>query len=249
MPVRVVLVEPSHPGNIGAVARALGNMGFSRLSLVRPTEYLIEEARVRSANNEEILFNASVYSSLEDAVAQCTFVVGTSARPRTISWPSQPPRQAMAQLAGFDDRGEEVAILFGPENSGLSNQQLDLCDIHVRIPTSEKSPSINLAGAVLLLLYELRIAKNAIASDVSEGITRDDSEQMANRFQIEGFFRHLRQVMVEVDFISDQPREKLMRKIRRIFLRPGLTVEEVNILRGILTEVMKTVAKVNPKRE
>lgn len=227
----------------------MGNMGFSRLTLVRPTDFLVEEARVRSANNEEILFNASVCARLEDAVAECTFVVGTSARLRTIRWPSQPLRQAMVRLAEFDDRGDEVAILFGPERSGLSNRHLDLCDLLVRIPASDRSPSINLAGAALLMLYELRTARNFGVPAASEDLSRDAAEQAANRSQIEGMFEHLHQVMVEVEFISSQPREKLMRKIRRIFLRPGLTVEEVNILRGILTEVMKKVAAANPPRE
>ena len=227
----------------------MGNMGFSQLTLVRPTDHLVEEARVRSANNEEILFNASVCTRLEHAVTECTFIVGTSARLRTIRWPSLPLRQAMTRLAEFDGRGDEVAILFGPERSGLSNRHLDLCDILVRIPTSEKAPSINLAGAVLLMLYELRVARNFSDPAAAEDVNRDVAEQAANRSQIEGLFEHLHQVMIEVEFISGQPREKLMRKIRRIFLRPGLTMEEVNILRGILTEVMKKVAAVNPPWE
>ncbi len=241
MPVRVVLVEPSHPGNIGAVARAMGNMGCAHLSLVRPTDHLVEEARVRAANNDEILFNAQLHSSLKEALGPCTYVVGTSARSRTIDWPSMSLRLAMEKLTSIERQGETVAILFGSERTGLTNRQLDYCDVLVRIPTSSKAPSINLAGSVLLILYELRMAMGFEVPKLSKKVKLDSEIQLANRFQTEGLFRQLNEIMVEVEFISEPPRDKLMRKIRRIFLRPGLTVEDVNILRGILTNISRKI--------
>ncbi len=238
--VRVVLVKPSHPGNIGSVARAMGNMGFSDLCLVRPVDHLVEEARVRASGNEGILVNATVTDSLTDAIDECSFVVGTSARTRTINWPSLTPREAMQRTAEAAGRSQMSAILFGPERTGLSNRHIDRCDVLVRIPVSERSPSINLAGAVIILLYELHLALADSTADGTASLAKsgfDGSETMATHIQIEGFFDHLHSVLENVEFISQSPREVLMRKIRRIFLRPGLTDDEVNILRGILTAV------------
>ena len=242
MPVRVVLVEPSHPGNIGSVARAMGNMGFSDLRMVRPVDHLVEEARVRSSGNEDILANAKVVSSLADAVGDCTFIVGTSARVRTVRWPSVMPREAMHKVAHEAAQSRQAAILFGPERTGLANRHIDQCDLLVRIPVSETSPSINLAGAVLIVLYELHLAIKGMAVDDTanpDPVVFDDSEVPATHAQVEGFFDHLQSVLETVEFIAESPREVLLRKIRRIFLRPDLTEDEVNILRGILTAVDK----------
>ncbi len=234
MAVRVVLVEPSHPGNIGAVARAMGNMGFSDLALVRPVSYLVEEARVRTAGNEQILASASCFETLTEAIAKCHLVVGTSARLRTVDWPSLPPKESMRRVADNLRQGGNAAIVFGPERTGLSNQDTDRCDLLVRIPVDNRAPSINLAGAVIVILYELRLALQS-----GEYQPGSSDEKMATQEQIEGMFAHLNKVLEEIDFITGGPREILKRKIRRIFLRPSLTEDEVNILRGILTAISK----------
>ncbi len=247
MPVRVILVEPTHPGNIGAVARAMGNMGVSDLSMVRPVDFRVEEARVRSAKNEEILANAQECESLAEAIGDCSFVIGTSARVRTIGWPNLSPREAMVQVARVSEQGEKVALVFGPERAGLSNSQIDQCDILVRIPVSDSAPSINLAGSVLILLYELRVIQLENLVDEPEPIEREPKrkeDRMATRKQVQGFFEHLFDVMENVEFISGNPRDILKRKIRRIFLRPGLTEDEVNILRGFLKSVNKKTADI-----
>ncbi len=240
MPIRVVLVEPSHPGNIGSVARAMGNMGFTDLRLVRPVDHLVEEARVRSSGNEAILANAQVTDSLAEAIAECSFIVGTSARLRTVAWPSLMPKEAMIKSAQALEMSESVAILFGPERTGLSNRHIDQCDLLVRIPVDEQAPSINLAGAVLIVLYELHLAIHYPSNDSISSTVQpvfDQTESMATHAQVEGFFSHLQSVLEEVEFIAESPREVLMRKIRRIFLQPDLSEDEVNILRGILTAV------------
>ena len=234
MAVRVVLVEPSHPGNIGAVARAMGNMGFSDLALVRPVSYLVEEARVRTAGNEQILASASCFETLTEAIAKCHLVVGTSARLRTVDWPSLPPKESMRRVADNLRQGGNAAIVFGPERTGLSNQDTDRCDLLVRIPVDNRAPSINLAGAVIVILYELRLALQS-----GEYQPGSSDEKMATQEQIEGMFAHLNIVLEEIGFITGGPREILKRKIRRIFLRPSLTEDEVNILRGILTAISK----------
>ena len=139
MTVRVVLVEPSHPGNIGSVARAMGNMGFSDLYLVRSVDHLVEEARVRSSGNERILANARTSDSLAQAIGDCSFIVGTSARVRTVGWPNLTPRKAMREVAAALANAQHSAILFGPERTGLSNRHIDQCDVLVRIPVDEKN--------------------------------------------------------------------------------------------------------------
>lgn len=252
MPVRIVLVEPTHPGNIGAVARAMGNMGVFDLSMVRPVDFRVEEARVRSAKNEEILANAQECESLAEAIGDCSFVIGTSARVRTIGWPNLSPREAMGQVARTSEQGEKVALVFGPERAGLSNSQIDQCDILVRIPVSDSAPSINLAGSVLILLYELRVIQLENLVDETEPYEQEPKRKedgMATRKQVQGFFEHLFDVMENVEFISGNPRDILKRKIRRIFLRPGLTEDEVNILRGFLKSVNKKTAGIQRKSD
>ncbi len=240
MSVRVVLVEPSHPGNIGSVARAMGNMGFADLRLVRSVEHRVEAARVRAAGSEAILANAVVTDSLAGAIGDCSMIVGTSARVRSVDWPTMTPREAMARVVNGLGKSQKTAILFGPERTGLCNRHIDQCDLLVRIPVSERLPSINLAGAVLIVLYELHLVQNAQNIDESvshaESVLKDDEEWATHR-QIEGYFTHLQSVLERIEFIAESPREILMRKIRRIFLHPGLSEDEVNILRGILSAV------------
>ncbi|MDE0309214.1 MAG: RNA methyltransferase [Acidiferrobacterales bacterium] len=246
MTVRVVLVEPTHPGNIGAVARAMGNMGVSDLCMVRPVDFRVEEARVRSAKNEGILASAKEFESLAEAIADCSFVIGTSARLRTIGWPNLSPRAAMAQVAEVSEHGGQAALVFGPERAGLSNSQIDQCDVLVRIPVSDTAPSINLAGSVLILLYELRCIQLDNLVDDAGSVNPEPKRKedtMATRKQVQGFFEHLFEVMENVEFIAGNPRDILKRKIRRIFLRPGLTEDEVNILRGFLKSVGKKAAQ------
>ena len=235
MSVRIVLIEPSHPGNIGAVARAIGNMGTGELWLVRPADHLCEEAKARSAGNDDILINASVCDSLDQAVADCTFVVGTSARVRTVGWPNQTPEDAMADVSRLSSEGQSIAVLFGPERTGLSNHHVERCDLLVRIPVDDRAPSINLAGAALIMLYELRRANEG----QTPAAPMEQDSHMATREQIEGLFDHLFHVSNQVGFIAHGPREVLKRKMRRIFLNPGLKENEVNILRGFLTAVSR----------
>ncbi len=245
-------MEPTHPGNIGAVARAMGNMGVSDLSMVHPVDFRVEEARVRSAKNEEILANAHECESLAEAIGDCSFVIGTSARVRTIGWPNLPPREAMEQVARVSEQGENVALVFGPERAGLSNSQIDQCDILVRIPVSDSAPSINLAGSVLILLYELRVIQSETLVGGTEPVEQEPKrkeDRMATRKQMQGFFEHLFDVMADVEFISGNPRDILKRKIRRIFIRPGLTEDEVNILRGFLKSVNKKTADIEIKSD
>ncbi len=239
MAVRVVLIDTSHPGNIGAVARAMGNMGLHHLELVRPVEFLNEEAFARSAGNEQILRDARVCDTLEQAIGDCEIVVGTSARTRTVRWPSQTPEASMQAVAAADAAGRNAALLFGPERTGLSNQDVDRCTVLVRIPVDPRSPSINLAGAALIMLYELRkAALDSGRSPLAPEASAPEAARPATSAEMAGFFDHLEQVARQTGFIAEGPRESLLRKIRRIFVRSNMTDEEVNIMRGVFTAIL-----------
>lgn len=210
----------------------MGNMGVDRLELVRPVDFLVDEAFARSAGNEAILRNASVRGRLDEAIGDCSVVVGSSARVRTIQWPSLSPQEAMGDAAAAGSRGAEVALVFGSERAGLANRHIDRCTALVRIPVDERSPSINVAQAVMIMLYEYRKASVADAPP-----RQDDDVKPATSDQMAGYFEHLERIARLTGFIADGPRESLLRKIRRIFVRSGMSEEEVNIMRGIFTAI------------
>jgi len=238
--VRVVLVEPSHPGNIGAVARAMGNMGLTRLFLVQPRDFPHPAADARAAAAVPILDQSTVCACLDEALADCHLVVGTSARRRSIHWPELSPPEAMSQVAQESHR-HDVALVFGRESSGLSNAELDRCDFLVRIPVVETCPSLNLAGAVLILTYELALAPQRAAATPLPV----DRRRYASADQVQSFYGHLERVLLDIDFLKAKPPTKLMRKLKCLFRRARLSEEEINILRGILTAVEQRSAKRN----
>ena len=231
MTVRIVLVGTTHPGNIGAVARAMKNMGLSELRLVRPRYFPHEDATARASGAEDVLQAAQVADSLGAAVADCHFVVGASARPRTIGWPTLMPRECAARLTR-ESRSGHVAAVFGPEKAGLTNEDLDLCHALVTIPTSPDFSSLNLAMAVQVLTYELRLA----APDGAVGeIPRDTP--LASAAELERFYVHLEQVLTASGFLDAANPRYLMRRLRRLFLRAEPDRNEINILRGILASL------------
>lgn len=231
--VRVVLVNTSHPGNIGAVARAMKNMGLQSLYLVEPKQYPSAEATSRASGADDLLAQAVVCDTLDEALTECSLVVGASARLRSIAWPQLDPRQCAARV--MEECGEaKVVLLFGREHSGLTNAELDRCHYLVNIPTNPDYPSLNIAAAVQVVAYELRMALHNSSDVVAEKAGQAD---LATAEEVEQFYRHLEQVMIEVGFLDpDQPRH-LMRRLRRLYNRSRLERQELNILRGILTAV------------
>jgi len=235
MSIRIVLVGTTHPGNIGAVARAMKNMGVTDLTLVKPLYFPHDEAVARASGAEDILENATVVAKLEDALQDCVYVVGASARSRTIDWPCLNPRDCAAKLHLESSRGA-VAAVFGTENSGLSNAELDRCDTLMTIPTSPEFSSLNLAMAVQVLTYELRAAQSDAPGEYDAEARRATGEEL------EHFYGHLEQVLKDLQFLDpDNPRH-LMRRLRRLFIRARLDKNEVNILRGILAAVDRSRA-------
>lgn len=243
--IRIVLVNTSHPGNIGGVARAMKNMGLSRLYLVAPRQYPDEQAAWRAASAQDVLDKAVVTDTLEEAIGDCQFVVGTSARERRIPWPLLDPRSSAGKIAELSSR-EQVAVLFGREDRGLTNEELKQCNLHMTIPTSDDYSSLNLAMAVQIVCYELRVL---IGSD--QDPAREDDEwdaPFSTRENMERFFVHLEQTLTDIEFLDPAAPRQLMSRLRRLYSRVRLDEMELNILRGILTETQKWVRRARDKK-
>ena len=225
--VRVVLSHTSHPGNIGAAARAMKTMGLERLYLINPRYFPDPQAEAMSAGAVDVLQNAVVCSSLDEALQGAVLVAGMSARVRDISQEVLTPRAAMPLLAEQAVR-QPVALLFGTEMSGLTNDELARCQIMVRIPVSPSYTSLNLAAAVQLISYELRLAAG-LGENAPSLVSPAPAEQ------VEGFFVHLEDTLKQIEFLHGKHSTKLMHKLRRLYSRARLEQEEINILRGILT--------------
>ena len=249
--IRIVLIGTSHPGNIGGVARAMHNMGLADLALVAPRcEVITQDSISRASGADHLLHQASIYPTLEEAVADCTLAVGASARSRTLPWPMISPRELADRLPGeCQPEGARVALVFGREDSGLTNAELQRCHAHVHIPTNADFSSLNLAAAVQVLAYECRMAWLSQAdgqTDTSAAITSDD-EQLATHDELERYFEHLERTLIGIDFHDpDQPRQ-LMARLRRLYLRARPERMEMNILRGILSATEKAANTKPPK--
>lgn len=232
LPVSVVLVGTTHSGNIGATARIMANMGLERLKLVTPEAAIDEEARARASGADHVLDAARSYSSIAEAVADAVYVLGTTARRRESTWRVHDPAAAASLLAEAAGGGE-VAIVFGRESSGLSNAELDVCDALVSIPVDPGFPSLNLAAAVTVMAYELRrlvVAEEATAASGTE-------EPPATVGEREFLFAHLDEVLHRLEFIKGPGSEKLLRKIRHLYMKAQPTSEEVAIIRGVLSAI------------
>jgi len=237
--IRIVLVAPTHSGNIGACARAMKNMGLHDLHLVTAAEHRNDEAIARAAGAEDILEAAREHDTLDAAISDCQLIVGTSARERRIAWPIDNPGAAAGKIVDAAGAGRQVAILFGQERTGLTNEQLDRCHALVTIPTAPDYPSLNLASAVQVIAYE--IYRTAMDSDANRAVAPHSlGEPAASHADIERFYRHLEDVLVELKFLDPGNPRYLMRRLIRLFNRTDLTINEVNILRGILTAVQTT---------
>jgi len=245
--VRVVLVNTSHPGNIGGAARAMKNMGLSELVLVDPERFPDPDAVSRASGADDVLANARIVATLEEAIADCSLVLGTSARDRRIPWPVLDPRESadkmLDQLEQLPDA--QIALVFGREDSGLTTDELQRCQYHVHIPSMPDFSSLNLAAAVQVLAYELRMQglqrEGAPTKMRKVETTAVFNEIPATAGELEQFYQHLEQVLVEIGFHDPQKPRQLMPRLRRLYGRVHLNRMEMNILRGILTETQKAV--------
>jgi tRNA (cytidine32/uridine32-2'-O)-methyltransferase len=237
IPVRIVLIETTHPGNIGAVARAMKTMGVRDLRLVAPKSFPDEAATARASGADDILDRATVTADLPSAIADCTYVVGASARSRGGRWPLIDPRTAAKEIvARLSD--QQVAIVMGPEHSGLTNEHLARCNALVQIPTAPEYGSLNLAMAVQVLCYELRMAFLA-RTDSADSLVKPELRDAppATAAEIEGFHAHLEELLTRTGFLHPDHPKQLKRKLRRLFMRAELDQNEINILRGALASL------------
>ncbi len=232
--IRIILVGTTHTGNIGSVARAMKTMGLSQMWLVAPKEEPDGQAYALAAGASDILAKARIVERLEDAMADCGLVVGTSARSRTLPWPMLDPRSC-AQKAVIEAKDKPVAIIFGRENSGLSNEELQLCNHHLCIAANPEYSSLNLAMAVQVLTYEVRMA--ALAEQEQPTPASDVVYPSAE--QMDKFYVHLEQTLNETGFIIQQHPGIVMTKLRRLFTRARPEDAELNILRGVLTSIQR----------
>jgi len=235
--IRIVLVGTQHPGNIGAAARALKTMGLSQLVLVAPEKPLDDAAYRRSAGAEDVLDNAPQYATLAEAVADCRLVLGCTARSRRVQLEQLEPDVAAGRLLELATQGP-VALVFGRERTGLTNEELQLCHASVHIPSDPAFSSLNLAAAVQVLAYEVRRAllrSVPVAVPASSG----PDAQPATHEQVEGFFAQLAHTLEDIDFHKGRAPESAMRKLRRLFLRTDLSVHEVRLLRGVLADAQR----------
>ncbi|STX50691.1 RNA methyltransferase [Legionella busanensis] len=235
--IRIVLVATSHPGNIGSTARAMKTMGLSRLYLVTPKSFPDQKAYELAAGADDVLEECQVTHSLKDALHNCQLVIGTSARPRGIDLPGLLPKSC-AELISKQSDDTEVAIVFGREHAGLTNEELLQCHYHVNIPSNPIYSSLNLAQAVQIIAYELRISLLAPVLKVSH--TQD---KLATVNEIEQFYSHLTEVLLRINFLKKDNPRRLQERLRRLFNRVGLEQMEVNILRGILTYMQRALQK------
>ena len=228
--IKIVLVETTHPGNIGAVARAMKNMNMSNLWLVAPKIFPSAEATSRASGADDVLAQARVCLSLQEAIADCQLVIGASARSRTISWPEISPRGCAEQVV-INEPDKKVAIVFGRENSGLKNHELDLCHFLLRIPCNSAYSSLNIAAAVQVVCYELFVAAGV---QTAAAIGDKDKSPKATALQMESFYTHLYQALTDIGFMHPDKSKSIMRRLRRIYNRVQLDTKELDILRGIL---------------
>lgn len=234
--IRIVLVGTQHPGNIGAAARAMKTMGLSRLVLVAPEKPLDDDAQRRSAGAEDLLQSAPVHATLAEAVADCRLVLGCTARSRRVQLEQLEPDAAAGRLLQFA-AADTVALVFGRERTGLTNEELQLCHASVHIPSDPAFSSLNLAAAVQVLAYELRLALLAAAPAETAPARSDDLP--APHEQVEGFFSQLAETLEAIDFHKGRSPDSAMRKLRRLFLRTDLSVNEVRLLRGVLADAQR----------
>lgn len=239
--LRFVLVETSHPGNIGAVARAMKTMGFSRLVLVRPrfADALEQEEAIAFASGaQDVLAAAKVVETIDEALEGCNFAAALSARLREYSPPVMTPRTLAAHAAM--ESALDVALVFGSERYGLPNDIVEKCNALINIPANPEYSSLNLAQAVQVLAYELRLAAVGDTLPATPIGFQGDAASLA---QIDGMYAHLEQALIAIDFLDPDNPKKLMPRLKRLFSRTQLETEEVNILRGISRQIMAKLSK------
>ncbi len=240
--IRLVLIQTSHAGNIGAAARAMKVMGLNQLHLIQPTDYPSAEATARASGADDVLFNAAVHETLDDAIAPCTLVFGTSARNRGMDIPVIDLQEA-AQLMVAAAEQQQVALLFGKERYGMTNEEMQRCHYLVKFPANPVYSSLNLAAAVQVAAYEIRMQCLQVSEQAVETSGESPEVPFADAAKMQSFYEHLFAVMQAVDFMGEQNQASLAEKLRMMFNRLHIQKHEMDILRGFLSAVNKNIKK------
>jgi tRNA (cytidine32/uridine32-2'-O)-methyltransferase len=246
--IRIVMINTSDSGNIGAAARAMKTMGVSDLVLVEPKEFPTAKATARATGAADLLHRAKVVASLDEALADCQLVLGTSARMRTIPWPLMSPREA-TQIVLNEHKDAKIAIVFGREDAGLNNEELRRCHYHICIPGNEDYSVLNVAAAVQVICYEMRMA--ALTQVSAAGVEQVDSEPvmpiqiggwdepLVSAEDMERFLVHFEETLLDIGFFDPKNPKQLMTRARRLFMRTRMDRLELNLMRGVLSTVQK----------
>ena len=238
--VKFILVGTTHPGNIGAAARAMKNMGIKQLGLVAPKQFPDEKAFYRAKAATDILENAQVHETLVEAVSGFQLVIGTSARNRKIPWPIMSPREAAQEILSNHKGANKIAVVFGREDRGLTNEELGLCNLHVHIPSSDEYSSLNLSQAIQIIAYEIRL--KALSTE-GKSKKQEWDVPLAENAEIERLIEHFDELMQEVEFYDiDNPR-LLLTRVRRFFRRSKIDHIEANIFRGVFAAIQKKLKR------
>lgn len=235
--IRIILSHPSHPGNIGSTARAMKTMGFHNLVLINPKEFPSPVATSLSAGATDVLDNAQVCSSLEEGLIGCQFIVALSARQRSLAWPLVSPRIGIEKVQSILERTEgDIGILFGTESTGLTNEELNVAHLHMNIPSNPEYSSLNLAQAVQLVAYELRLMILELEGHLD---CRQDKREapLASREKLQGFYSHLEKFLQDIQFLNPNQPRRLMARLKRLYARAEPDEQDINILRGMLTTI------------
>lgn len=230
--IKIVLINTSHPGNIGSAARAMKTMGLTQLYLVGPLQFPHQKAIEMASGAGDLLSKAIVVDTLSEAIQDCGLVVGTSARSRTIPWPILSPRE-FAEKARIESQTNKIAVLFGREQTGLTNEELHVCHYHINIPSNPDYCSLNIAAAVQVLAYELRVASQL---DV---VKEKWDYPLATAKEMEYFYSHLEKILIQLEFLKPEVPRQLMTRLHRLFNRACPDELEIKMLRGILAAVEK----------
>ena len=242
--IRIVMINTSHPGNIGAAARVMKNMGLTRLYLVDPKQFPNYEATAMASGADDLLSRAIVCHSFEEALEGCHLVLGTTARERKIQHDFIDAREA-GVMSVCESNQYEVALVFGRERTGLTNDEIGLCHKLINIPTNPDYSSLNVASAVQIVTYEIMMALQAVnRQDVQAAAHKDEqgtaeSVEYASSENMQRFYQHLQQTLIDIDFLRVKQSPQLMPKLRHIYNRIRLKQEELNILRGILNKTQR----------
>lgn len=250
--IRIILDRTTHPGNIGAVARAMKVMGLGDLHLVSPKLFPHAEATAMASNADDLLAGARVHRSLDEALADCVLVFGTTARLRSVAQLQMEPRDAAVRITA--EAGEPVAVLFGTEKSGLDNDAIARCHYLINIPTGGGYQSLNLAQAVQIMAYEIRLAARATETNRQQPDQGEPGEPEAARKpapmkRMEVFFRRLEQTLSDIRYGNPHQNRTMNLRLRRLFMRARPDDDELNMLQGILSNASRTARRADDRKE